>query len=317
MAPEAKVLMTARGPIEVAETGEGPALLVLHGSMGGWQQALLFARVLDAPDFRVIAVSRPGYMHTPLSSGESAAAQADLYASLLDALGIARAGIIGLSAGSPSAIEFALRHPDRSWGLVLISACASKSVTPTPPVIFKVMAQLLRLSWVKKRVRAAWTKNLDKAASMFIVDPKVRAKTIADPDVGPLFAEFLLGTLDDMHLRTRGTENDIRIMNTTDHALEDLEVDTLVIHGTADTFLDYEQHAKAFEARIPRVQLLTVEGGDHATAFTHRPLVREVVNAYLREHIGRLAASQEPRLEAKPPWRDAEAPAWSRNASHS
>jgi len=50
---------------------------------------------------RVIAVSRPGYLGTPLADGETPEAQADLYAALLDTLGIARA----VSSRSPPAAE--------------------------------------------------------------------------------------------------------------------------------------------------------------------------------------------------------------------
>ena len=78
------VVPTARGPIEFAEFGDGPPVLLLHGSMGGWQQGELLARTLDLTGYRIILVSRPGYMQTPLDSGRSAAAQADLYAALLD-----------------------------------------------------------------------------------------------------------------------------------------------------------------------------------------------------------------------------------------
>jgi 2-hydroxy-6-oxonona-2,4-dienedioate hydrolase len=35
-------------------------------------------------------------------------------------LGIRRAAIIGASAGAPSALQFALRHPDRAGALVLM-----------------------------------------------------------------------------------------------------------------------------------------------------------------------------------------------------
>ena len=59
---------TACGQIEVAESGTGPALLVLHGTPGDWQQARLLAAELS-DRARVLLVSRPGYGRTPLRSG--------------------------------------------------------------------------------------------------------------------------------------------------------------------------------------------------------------------------------------------------------
>src|SRR6185503_12072375 len=74
--------------------------------------------------FRVIAMSRFGYLRTPLPADASPAAQADAHACLLDALKISRAAVIGASAGAPSSMQFALRHPDRCSALVLLVPAA-------------------------------------------------------------------------------------------------------------------------------------------------------------------------------------------------
>ena len=74
--------------------------------------------------FRVIAPSRFGYLRTPLPADASAQAQADAHACLLDALNIPRAAVIGASAGAPSALQFALRHPGRISALVLLVPAA-------------------------------------------------------------------------------------------------------------------------------------------------------------------------------------------------
>jgi len=72
----------------------------------------------------VIAMSRFGYLRTPLPEDASAAAQADAHACLLDALDIKRAAVLGTSAGGPSSLQFALRHPDRTAALVLLVPAA-------------------------------------------------------------------------------------------------------------------------------------------------------------------------------------------------
>src|SRR5512133_1902046 len=77
---------TARGRVEWAEYGAGPAVLALHGAMGGWDQSLLLARTIAAGGHRFIGLSRPGYLGTPLAAGRSPEEQADLYAAALDVL---------------------------------------------------------------------------------------------------------------------------------------------------------------------------------------------------------------------------------------
>jgi 2-hydroxy-6-oxonona-2,4-dienedioate hydrolase len=115
-----RIAETRSGPIEYAIAGNGPPLLVVHGAGGGFDQGLDFAEPLVQKGFRVIAMSRFGYLRTPLPADASAAAQADAHACLLDELHIERAAVVGASAGAPSSIQFALRHPERTAALVLM-----------------------------------------------------------------------------------------------------------------------------------------------------------------------------------------------------
>lgn len=57
-----------------------------------------------------------------MAKGANPALQADTFGALLDALEIERAAVLGFSAGGPPAIQFALRHPERTLSLVLASA---------------------------------------------------------------------------------------------------------------------------------------------------------------------------------------------------
>ncbi len=42
--------------------------------------------------------------------------------------------------------------------------------------------------------------------------------------------------------------------------------------------------AKTLESRIPRAELLTIEGGEHVSIFTHRKQARDRGVPFLREH---------------------------------
>jgi hypothetical protein len=58
-------------------------VLVVHGAGGGFDQGLHFGAPLAAKGFQVIAMSRFGYLRTPLPAEASAAAQADGHVCLL------------------------------------------------------------------------------------------------------------------------------------------------------------------------------------------------------------------------------------------
>src|SRR3970040_1811240 len=94
-----QIIDTALGKVEFDLTdGEGPVVLASHGGIGGVDQARLLLSWLDPTKYRFLPVSRPGYLGTPLSSGQSFEAQADLFAPLLDALGVEQVAVVTLSA---------------------------------------------------------------------------------------------------------------------------------------------------------------------------------------------------------------------------
>ncbi len=274
---------TSRGPVEYAATGEGPAVLALHGAMGGHDQSLLLARTIGETGYRYLALSRPGYLGTPLRAGRTPEEQADLYADVLDALGIREAAVLAVSGGGPSAIHFALRHPDRCWGLVLVSTCGSR-VDTRIPLSFHVVKLLARWPWFVGLMRRKTERDPDRAARRSILDPIVRARTLRDPEAGPLLNALTLSTLDRMGARLPGTENDIAVTRSTGYPLEGISVPTLVVHGTADRMVPFAEHGRALAARIPGAELLAVEGGEHVAIFTHRDEARARVTRFLRQH---------------------------------
>jgi 2-hydroxy-6-oxonona-2,4-dienedioate hydrolase len=148
-AAEGSVVTATRcGPIEYQEVGQGKPLLMVHGSGGGHDQGMAFARPLARHGIRVIATSRFGYLRTPRPADASPEAQADAHVCLLDALGIKQAAVMGASAGAPSAMQTAIRHPDRVSALVLVVPIAYKPRTvadSAPPLSDKSDALLLRL----------------------------------------------------------------------------------------------------------------------------------------------------------------------------
>jgi pimeloyl-ACP methyl ester carboxylesterase len=112
------------GKLEYVVIGEGSPVLISHGALGGYDQGILLARAFLPDDYTLIIPSRFGYLQSALPEDPSYASQADAYAFLLDSLGIKKVTLVGVSAGGPAALEFAIRHPDRADRLVLISSAA-------------------------------------------------------------------------------------------------------------------------------------------------------------------------------------------------
>lgn len=275
------IVTTKHGNVEYAAFGEGPAVVSIHGAMGGYDQSILLAQTIAEAGYFFIAVSRPGYLGTPMTSGRTPEEQADLFAALLDELVIDDTAIMAVSGGGPSAIHFALRHPDRCRGLVLVSTC-SGPIEQNPPLMFKLTQLLARIPFFVSMMRRKVENNLEGALGRSIADPVILKRTIADPEVRPLVRDLLLSTYDRMVHRLPGTENDIRITREASYALEDISIPVLVVHGTEDRLVPFEQHAKQHESRIPGAELLALEDGEHVAIFTHRDEVRTRVTQFLK-----------------------------------
>lgn len=120
-------------PFAWREQGEGAVVLLLHG-LGG-------SRISWEPqmgalgDRRTIAWDMPGYGEaTPLPDGPLTwPAVADAAAALLDAIGVERAHVVGISMGGMIAQHLAARHPRRVWSLTLLSSSPAFGLDGTSP----------------------------------------------------------------------------------------------------------------------------------------------------------------------------------------
>lgn len=116
---------TSRGEvIHFKSRGEGPCLLLISGWGGdaaSWEAELAFfgARM------RCLTIEHPGFQGIPAPSGSFGTAEmADRIARGLEALGISRAAVLGMSMGGSVAQELALRHPHLVEALILSATFA-------------------------------------------------------------------------------------------------------------------------------------------------------------------------------------------------
>ncbi|MEA2221349.1 MAG: hypothetical protein QOJ35_3975 [Solirubrobacteraceae bacterium] len=107
--------------VNVVDVGEGPAVVLLHGLAGCWQNWLETIPELER-DHRVIALDLPGFGASPMPSEPiSMPGYARMLHELLAVLRIDRATLVGSSMGGFVAAEFAIRHGARVERLCLVS----------------------------------------------------------------------------------------------------------------------------------------------------------------------------------------------------
>lgn len=278
--------MTARGPIEVADTGEGPALLVVHGVPGNWRQASSVADDLDHRA-RVLLVTRPGY-GTPLRSGRTPQDQAALYAALLDALSIERAVVLGISGGGPSSYAFAAGYPERCAGLVL--CCALAPAVMTPPAAMVRLAAIPGL-W---RALAATARGLSRLTGVKPSDPAgftaTEKQLLAEPAVAESLRTFDRDRVG--ALRGAGLRNDTRQISAK-HQIPwptGVHVPTVILHGDTDEVVPLV-HSEAYARLIPGARLEVLPDYGHALPLFARARMNELLRGALDRPNGETATA--------------------------
>ena len=279
-----QVAETRCGRIEYASVGDGPPVLVVHGAGGGFDQGLLLGNPIAARGLRAIAMSRFGYLRTPLPVDASAAAQADAHACLLDALRVDRAVVVGVSAGAPSSMQFALRHADRCAGLVLLVPAAyvprpggAPPVRPSAGTDFLTDTALKSdlLFWIATKVARDGL-----ARFLLATPPEVVARATEDERrrVASIVEHLL-----PVSTRRRGLMNDSRVVSALPrYELERIASPTLAISVRDDLFGTFDV-ARYTAGHIPGARFLGYASGGHVWVGHQEEVVNEIAAFVLDE----------------------------------
>jgi pimeloyl-ACP methyl ester carboxylesterase len=201
-------------------------------------------------------------------------AQADAHASLLDALQLEKVAVVGVSAGSPSAMQLCLRHPERSTALVLaVPLVYSGAPAGTPPsalreflintaissdFIFWAMSKLAR-NTMFKTVLGTPPKDVEHAAA------EEQARVIE-----------VLEHIEPVSRRKKGLQNESAVARSLSrYDLEHLQVPTLV-SSIEDCLYNTYPGARYTAENIPGARFLGYPTGGHLAVGHETELWSEV-----------------------------------------
>jgi pimeloyl-ACP methyl ester carboxylesterase len=161
---------------------------------------------------------------------------------VVDAAGLERFSIMAVSAGGPTGVAFAARHPERVSRLVLGSTLVAPSEDPEFGARNLRMFEMFRADWESPLVRSMAAEWLNPNADE--VNRRVLSEFFLRSGDGPNVADFLgeLGRIDASDLATR------------------VRVPTLVIHGRDDAPVPLDFGRKV-ASLIPAARFEIVAGG--------------------------------------------------------
>ena len=199
---------------------------------------------------------------------------------VLDALGIKRAHIVGMSSGGGIGQELALVHADRVATLTLIS---TSPVGPRPAARSELpsMSKELASRFTEPPPEPDWS---DREAVIHHIVEGLRPFSGSLPFEEDRQRELVERVVD----RTVNIESSMKNHWLLDQGepvpkpVSEIAAPTLVLHGTEDPLFPYE-HGEALAREIPGGHLIPLEGAGHE--LPPRPLWNKVVAALL-EHTG-------------------------------
>ncbi len=272
------VITSSYGDIEYSEGGRGAAVLVIHGSGGGFDQGELMVRAVLGEQFHWIAPSRFGYLRSTFRAGATFDEQAHAYTHLLDHLGIKQVAVVALSHGGPSALLFAALHPERVSSLTLISCgVASSSATAQAQANQKgdrlmTIFKYDPLYWGISRLFRKQLMELMGANDAVIAGLTPEQRVLVDQ---------VIDFMNPVAPRAAGAafDNQAQMPN---ERIAAIQAPTLIFHATDDTLQLYH-NAEFAAATIPGARLYKFERGGHLLMAVEQTMIRATLQKFIAE----------------------------------
>jgi pimeloyl-ACP methyl ester carboxylesterase len=251
------------------ESGEGPAVVLIHGSGPGVTAYANWRLVMPAlaQDFRVIAPDMVGFGFTerPNDITYGVDLWADQVVGLLDSLGIDKASIVGNSFGGAIALRIATRYPDRADKLVLMGSMG---------VGFPITEGLDRV-WGYEPSFENMRKVLDVFAYNRELVPDELAEVRYRASMQPGFQESYSSMFPAPRQRW------VDAMRTSDDEIRGIRHETLIVHGREDQVIPIDT-SLALLRLIDRAELHIYSHSGHWTQIERSPQFNRLVRDFLK-----------------------------------
>ena len=235
----------------VRESGTGTPLVLLHAfplAASMWSAQLDGLPGTTGTDARVLAPDQRGFGGTELGDDEPSLDHvADDVALLLDATGIDRAVVGGLSMGGYVALAFARRHPARLAGLLLADTKATADTDAARANRERIAAAVLARDSVRLLAEERMEDTLLGPDSGHLA-ARVRALIAEAPPKAVAWAQRAMAA--------RGDTLDV---------LPGLAVPAAVVVGAADTVTPPAE-AELMAGALPDAELTVIPGAGHLSA---------------------------------------------------
>jgi pimeloyl-ACP methyl ester carboxylesterase len=261
--------------LHVLEVGRGPAVLLLHGFAGSADDWRPTGAWLAQRGYRALAVDSLGFGRSdkPGDAPYSLELTANLYAGLLDRLGIGQVTVVAHSMGSKYALTLAVLHPTRVRRMALAAADGFVASAPMSKAGGLPIAGPALL-WLG--AREAVTRQMLNA-SFYAPDQFVTAELVERGRAA------LLGADNRRALTALSRRYDANDLTKTGMRarLGEVRAPTLLIWGDQDRVFPLEPYARMAEREIPGAHLVVLPNCGHFPQIEAARAFRGVLSGFL------------------------------------
>jgi pimeloyl-ACP methyl ester carboxylesterase/DNA-binding winged helix-turn-helix (wHTH) protein len=219
---------------------------------------------------------------------------------VVDAAGLERFPLLGLSQGCAVAIAYAARHPERVSGLVLYGGYAQGAITRA-----RTPQEIEEATMLMHQMPLGWGRD-NPAFRLFFA---ARFVPEGSPDQMRWFSELQrVTTTPEIAVRLRSTAAEIDVTDLAPH----VRAPTLVLHATGDAAVPFDQ-GRLLAALVPGARFISLESRNHILLEGEPAWARftEEVRRFLGSSAGAAGAAgaagprarpgSDPPLTAAPP----------------
>lgn len=277
-----RMVDVGRRQIFLSEIGEGYPLLMLHGGGAGASGLSNYSRNIEAlaKHFRVLVVDMPGYGQSTkgVNRSDPFGDLAQSMLGLFDALQIKSAHVVGNSLGGACALRMALEAPTRVSALVLMGPGGINTTRSLPTPGLNLLLNYYggegpSLEKITRFIRDYLVYDGSQVSDAMIEE---RYRSSIDPQV--IAAPPLR--------RPNGLKAAIRMDFTRDARLQQCQVPTLVLWGTADK-VNRPSGGPALQKRMPNCDLYLFSKTGHWVQWERAEEFNAVTTGFLATHTPR------------------------------
>jgi pimeloyl-ACP methyl ester carboxylesterase len=285
-APPARSLTLRVGDLDVhaVTAGRGPDVVLLHG-LGGIAEEVMAPLSFLARDYRLTALDRPGYGSSSALPARDMAQdrQAEWLAAALSAFFIRRPVIVAHSAAAGVALWFALRHPERISGLVLVSPYCRPTLPAAMPLLRLAVSPVL--GWPVRKALPVLARALKGPRLAAVFRPNGVPGYMADLPVEQAASPASVMAMA-AELRAYN-----RAMIPLALRLRRLRVRTVIVAGERDGVAETGRHAAWLASRLPESAGVSLSGAGHMTHHVRPAMVAAALES-ARNATGKSAFSR-------------------------